>query len=218
MDTLPLSTDKNQRSRRRIQTENVVLTVEAYSAREDVMLYQTDTLPVKTIQEDFGPTSESLIRSGYRAYGLYGNDLDIVNAPDAWARGWTGKGSTIAILDSGIDSDHSEFAGRIMAQECFTSACTNEGVDDLNGHGTHVAGIAAAAFDGAGTTGVAFDAELLVGKVANQGRSRQHERRGARTGLGKFYGMPPSLTCLWVTPSAPPTPMPFLKLKVVLLR
>ena len=165
VETLPLPTDSNEELIGDGTPTDSVLTVEAYSAREDVMLFQTDTF-VNTIQEDFG-YSESLIRS-YRALGLYGNDLDIVNAPDAWARGWTGKGSTIAILDSGIDSDHSEFAGRIMAQECFTSACTNEGVEDLNGHGTHVAGIAAAAFDGAGTTGVAFDAELLVGKVADQ--------------------------------------------------
>ena len=119
-----------------------------------------------SVQKVIGFSATTINHDG--VLGLYGNDLDIVNAPDAWSKGWTGKGSTIAILDSGIDSDHSEFSGRIMAQECFTSACTNEGVEDLNGHGTHVAGIAAAAFDGAGTTGVAFDAELLVGKVADQ--------------------------------------------------
>jgi subtilisin family serine protease len=39
-----------------------------------------------------------------------------------WANktGWTGKGSTVAIVDTGIDRDHPFFAGRIVNEACFS--------------------------------------------------------------------------------------------------
>lgn len=145
-----------------------VLTVEEYLAREDVSLSGTDTYEQAVLKMN------SRINTDYinRESGLYryGKNLETINAPVAWSRGWTGKGSNIAILDTGIDLDHSEFEGRILATECFTGMCRAgyETVDDGNrySHGTHVAGIAAAALDGTGTTGVAPDANLLIGKVA----------------------------------------------------
>lgn len=82
----------------------------------------------------------------------------------------TGAGVLVAILDTGIDLDHPEFAGRIdPAGTCFggSSVCSGAGVlgDDDDGHGTHVAGILAAANDATGNTGVAPDATLLPVKV-----------------------------------------------------
>lgn len=86
------------------------------------------------------------------------------------AVGSTGSGITIAILDTGVDLDHPEFAGRIAAGgTCFggVSVCFGLGLlgDDDDGHGTHVAGIAAAADDGLGNTGVAPEAMILPVKV-----------------------------------------------------
>lgn len=82
----------------------------------------------------------------------------------------TGAGVLIAILDTGIDLDHPEFAGRIDVDgSCFGGASVCSGLaalgDDDEGHGTHVAGIAAAAADSVGKTGVAPDATLLPVKV-----------------------------------------------------
>jgi hypothetical protein len=145
-----------------------VLTAAEYQERDDVMLSGTQTY-YDAVQNTYnGRVNPDYIT---RESGLapYGNSLDAIGVVDAWSRGWTGKGSVMAILDGGIDQDHSEFAGRILASECFTSACSRgfETVDDNNrvSHGTHVAGIAGAAFDGEGTTGVAPDAQLLIGKV-----------------------------------------------------
>ena len=88
-----------------------------------------------------------------------------IGAPAAWAAGWTGAGVTIAVLDTGIDADHPDFAGRIAGAQSFIDGVP-EAVDD-DGHGTHVASIAAGSGAGGGGQfrGIAPDATLLVGKV-----------------------------------------------------
>ncbi|MET7333156.1 S8 family serine peptidase [Nonomuraea sp. NPDC005650] len=88
-----------------------------------------------------------------------------VGAPAAWSAGLTGRGVKIGVVDTGIDRDHADFAGRIAASQSFVPG-TSSAADD-NGHGTHVASIAAgsgAASDGR-YRGVAPDAELVVAKA-----------------------------------------------------
>jgi len=73
----------------------------------------------------------------------------------------------VAVIDSGLDCNHPEFQGRIVAVRSFVggSPCV-----DGNGHGTFVAGeIAAAVNNGAGIAGIAFPAQLLVAKIAGSG-------------------------------------------------
>lgn len=79
----------------------------------------------------------------------------------------TGKGVTVAVLDTGIDLDHPDFAGRFTSPDSTESFVENESVDDGNGHGTHVAGIVAGAASSSGGVrySVAPAANLLVGKV-----------------------------------------------------
>jgi subtilisin family serine protease len=82
-----------------------------------------------------------------------------VNAPQVWDAGFTGQGVGIAVLDTGIDGGHPDLAGRVRAAVDFTG----QGPVDGNGHGTHVAGIAAGA--GAEYRGMAPEADLYVAKV-----------------------------------------------------
>ena len=82
-----------------------------------------------------------------------------IRAPQAWDAGCTGRGVPVAILDTGIDPGHPDFAGRILAMQDFTG----EGVRDKHGHGTHVAGIAVGA--GNKYKGVAPEASICVAKV-----------------------------------------------------
>jgi len=87
--------------------------------------------------------------------------LDALNASSAYAEGGTGEDVKVAVIDTGIDVDHPEFAGAIAA-ESINIADGSADIDDVDGHGTAVSGIIGARRNGDLTHGVAFDAELLV--------------------------------------------------------
>lgn len=87
-----------------------------------------------------------------------------IGTPEAWEAGLTGKGVTVAVLDSGVDAGHPDLAGRIAQSRSFIPG---EEVADRHGHGTHVTstvGGSGAASDGK-EKGVAPGATLAVGKV-----------------------------------------------------
>jgi hypothetical protein len=88
----------------------------------------------------------------------------LIQAETAWDIA-TGSGSiTVAIIDSGIDSSHPEFAGRIVPGYDFIQDDTVP--QDECGHGTHVAGIAAAAGNNAqGIAGIAWGVKIMPIRV-----------------------------------------------------
>ncbi|MGH8974600.1 MAG: S8 family serine peptidase, partial [Acidimicrobiia bacterium] len=102
--------------------------------------------------------------------------LAAIGVPAAWAKS-TGAGVRIGIVDTGVDLGHEDLAAKIVARaDCVDSlgdpaACRTgapgDGVgQDDNGHGSHVAGIAAAVTGNSkGVAGVAPGAELVVVKA-----------------------------------------------------
>ncbi|MET7284152.1 S8 family serine peptidase [Kribbella sp. NPDC005582] len=86
-----------------------------------------------------------------------------IGAPAAWQAGFTGTGVSVAVLDTGIDSEHPDLKTQVAGRKNFT----DEPDRDLVGHGTHVASTLAGtgAASGGKYRGVAPGARLYDGKV-----------------------------------------------------
>jgi subtilisin family serine protease len=104
------------------------------------------------------------------------DSVPLINATSAWSIkisniNITGIDKTICILDSGINFTHPDLIGKnkTCIIDCINKACIeNCSVADDYGHGTHVAGIAAAS---GGLNGVAIGANLIGVKVLNSAGS-----------------------------------------------
>lgn len=71
----------------------------------------------------------------------------------------TGKGVLVAVIDTGIDQDHPDLKGGVTESKDFTGS--RSGSADVQGHGTHCAGIIGARRNDVGIVGVAYDCQLL---------------------------------------------------------
>jgi subtilisin family serine protease len=83
---------------------------------------------------------------------------------------FSGRGIRVSILDTGIDLHHPDFAGRAITTQSFVPGQT---VQDGHGHGTHCAGTACGTLrpSNGRRYGIAYDAQIFVGKVLSNGGS-----------------------------------------------
>lgn len=92
-------------------------------------------------------------------------DADI-DAPEAWTRHTGDPWVVIAVLDTGVQADHPDLAGKVLPG--WSTYDSTADTSDVNGHGTHVAGIAAASGDnGVGMSGVHWGARVLPVRVVS---------------------------------------------------
>ena len=116
---------------------------------------------------------------------------DLIKAPEVWAKGYTGQGITVAVVDSGVDRNHSDLSANIWSnsQEIAGNGKDDDGngyVDDVygwnfvsnnndtldkTGHGTHVAGTIAGVRNSFGVTGIAYNSQIMPVKVLDDSGS-----------------------------------------------
>ncbi len=90
----------------------------------------------------------------------------IINADKAYARGWTGKGAVLGVIDTYQQTDHEALDGKYKWYKDYVwKDDTVENRGKYQSHGTHVAGIVAGKRDGKQFHGVAFDAELVGANI-----------------------------------------------------
>ncbi len=90
--------------------------------------------------------------------------LSNIQVPQAWDITTGAISVTVAVLDTGVDANHPDLAGKVLPGWNFV-ANTNNAMDD-NGHGTHVAGIIGAnGNNNQGIAGISWGARLLPIKV-----------------------------------------------------
>jgi subtilisin family serine protease len=99
----------------------------------------------------------------------------LINADDVWNNtGYTGNGTTVAVIDTGFDTDHPDLAGALIAEKCWlsnsangvcpgTGGTTSDSAEDDEGHGTHVSGIVTS--DNTSDRGIAYDANIIALKT-----------------------------------------------------
>lgn len=135
------------------------------------------------VTQTYFPTAGSIDNERNNSAAVIGR----INADYAYSQGITGKGVTIAIMDTGIEAGHREFAEAGKLAQGFNAITGGTDVTDTFGHGTHVAGILGADRDGRGIFGVAYDAQLLPIKVltGNGSGSISTLDRGLRYAIGK---------------------------------
>ncbi len=94
--------------------------------------------------------------------------LPKVKAPQAWDITTGSSAVTIAILDSGVAASHPDFAGKLVAGWNFYD--NNSNTADVDGHGTMVAGVAAAlSNNGIGVTSLAWGCKIMPLRIAEDG-------------------------------------------------
>ena len=175
------------------------------------------TLPIVTLRVDRDGLAELAAQDGVvsvtedaLAEPTLDESIPVIGADTAHKAGKTGRGSAIAIIDTGVATTHPFLNGRVVAEACFspidaaysaTSLCpdgtaTQEGTGAANAaagpcatlegcdHGTHVAGIAAGdgtGLSGAPATGVAPDADIVAMQVFSKFDSAKYCGTAAAT-------------------------------------
>lgn len=111
------------------------------------------------------PFEREEVLSVQEAIQKYGWGITAFDLPGAWSKS-KGEGVKVAVLDTGVDLDHPDLAQNMLPGYNFIAP--GKPPQDDNQHGTHVAGIIAAANNQIGMVGVAPEAKIIPVKVLNR--------------------------------------------------
>lgn len=110
-----------------------------------------------------------LENTGQSILGFAGTPDADIDVTAAWGQS-LGTGVTVGVVDTGVQTAHGDLSGQSVAGHDFVAGDATP--EDVNGHGTHVAGTIAAAKDnGVGVVGVAPGAKVMPLKALDDGGS-----------------------------------------------
>ena len=119
--------------------------------------------PLNQFTMQTAETSDGVYNDPYASLQIVLRDLGVAKAQQ-WSRG---AGMRIAVIDTGMDFEHPDLAGQIIARRNFVDA--DDAAFRLDRHGTAVAGVIAAVADNhIGIVGIAPDARLIALKACWQ--------------------------------------------------
>ncbi|RKL67915.1 serine protease [Salipaludibacillus neizhouensis] len=103
--------------------------------------------------------------------------VSLIQAPVTWEESDQGEGIVIAVIDTGVETDHPDLKDQIIGGRNFTTDHNGDPdiYEDNNGHGTHVTGTVAASLNNDGVVGVAPKAKILSLKVLSGEGSGDYE-------------------------------------------
>lgn len=153
--------------------ENMAEDNQAESGESSNIEITTEEYEIESYAADTQISGEDYTESDYLSVLAYDDEClkpasasyqwhhTVIGSAYAWTEGYTGKGITVAVLDTGVDTNHGDLSA---------TSITSNGTNDQVGHGTHVAGIIGAkAGNGIGGAGVAPEVTLLSGNVLPDG-------------------------------------------------
>jgi subtilisin family serine protease len=108
-----------------------------------------------------------LINTGQTVNGTVGTVGADIDAPEAWGITEGTSSVIVAVIDSGVDKNHPDLKDNLLAGHDFVDDYSEP--DDLNGHGTHVAGIIGAVSNNAqGIAGIAWNIKIMPLRALDQ--------------------------------------------------
>ncbi|GFE69627.1 CARDB domain-containing protein [Chroococcus sp. FPU101] len=175
--------EKNENNNIFYRTIQINPSLDGYSSINGYGLVNASAAVAKALGQNPFPSVPNLGGNNWGA--------DLINAPEVWAKGYTGQGIIVAVLDTGVDRNHSDLSSNIWRN---TREINGNGIDDdRNGfvddywgwnfdsnnnntmdghsHGTHVAGTIAAVKNSFGVTGIAYNAKIMPVKVLSDSGS-----------------------------------------------
>ena len=144
----------------RVTRDIIVRWIPASEANFNEAVYETLELPETETDQ-----------SGAFFFDFFQWNMRVIDADDAWHVTNQGSGTTVAVLDTGVDPNHIDLAGKIDGASTSVlsfSPCGSPDINtinDLNFHGSFVSGLVAS--NGIGMASVAPDASILAVKVLN---------------------------------------------------
>lgn len=147
----------------------VIFTIASFSMSRKFETYSTSFI---TDQEIISPLSPPWTTVPKNDYTDQQYNLGLIDIYDAWNIETGSSKVMVAIIDSGIDTDHEEFVGKIspLSFNAYTEEVGVQYVEDDLGHGTNVAGVIAAVRNNSiGIDGLTDNVQLMVIKANRPG-------------------------------------------------